>query len=321
MVKVASKPFKPTKPQGKTQLFNNDNNTEYSVEPIDNASQFAWTIEPSSAGSIAINLNKVVINWDDYFYGDVTIKVLAENQCGASDYSDELKVIVSNKPGIPTKPQGKTEICQGENFSDYSTEKTVGAKSYTWKLFPQDAGNVNSDQAKASIAWNKNFSGKVKVFVAAIGEYTTGDNSDTLEVTVKPKPAKGATPVGNTNLCKNQKNITYNTNNLNNVTSYSWSISPKEAGEIKGNTNSAQVNLNDNFIGSFEISVYGVNDCGNGEESPKLIVKVNKEPDIPTIPTGKNIATKGSQNQEYKTISVEGATSYSWKIEPKEAVH
>jgi len=316
---IAKKPSKPTKPQGKTQLFHNDSTQTYTTNIITNAIKYIWTVEPTTAGNITTNVNNLTIDWDESFTGDVKIKVQADNNCGLSESSDELNVSVSNKPAIPIKPVGETQICQGTKMSDYSTEECVGSKSFTWTIYPAEAGSINSSIKVVSVIWSPTFSGIAKLYVAAIGLYANGDNSDTLEITLKPKPGKCAKPTGVNNICQNEQSVDFEVSEIDNSTSYLWEVVPTEAGEITGTTKKVIFNLNKSFSGKFEVSVKSVNECGEGEASPALSVEVKTKPAAPSLPQGTNQVVTGTLKVNYTTEKVDNATEYKWQVEPNNA--
>lgn len=56
--------------------------------------------------------------------------------------------------------------------------------------------------------------------------------------------------------------------------SYEWKISPAAAGSIYGDDTTAQVTWNEGFTGTADITARGINDCGNGNDSPVYSVSV-----------------------------------------------
>ena len=60
-----------------------------------NATSYNWSINPPTAGQIEANESITTVRWDSGFYGDATIRVVAEGDCGESEdtfpvYVDEL---------------------------------------------------------------------------------------------------------------------------------------------------------------------------------------------------------------------------------------
>ncbi len=84
---------------------------------------------------------------------------------------------IREKTGIEEKnklaiPEGDTFICQGKDSGNYSTEIIPEATSYEWKLFPEEAGKIESEKNQATVLWNKSYYGlaKIKVRVTLDGE-------------------------------------------------------------------------------------------------------------------------------------------------------
>jgi len=61
---------------------------------------------------------------------------------------------------------------------------------------------------------------------------------------------------------------------------YVWQLSPEEAGSISGEGTTGIVDWNFDFSGEALISVYGVNDCGDGQTFEYLPVTINALPDV-----------------------------------------
>ena len=76
--------------------------------------------------------------------------------------------------------------------------------------------------------------------------------------------------------------------------SYVWQIDPPTAGTISGTTENAQVTWNTSFIGTAEISVKGVNSCGESVTSPVKTTQVLNTTGIDEDAAGIRVVTSGS---------------------------
>ena len=59
-----------------------------------------------------------------------------------------------------------------------------------------------------------------------------------------------------------------------NATSYSWMISPEEAGEIEGDGMTGTVIWNEEFLGDAMITVKAINECDESEYSDEHTVTI-----------------------------------------------
>jgi hypothetical protein len=67
----------------------------------------------------------------------------------------------------------------------------------------------------------------------------------------------------------------YTTEEIENAESYTWYINPEYAGTINGDHITSTVTWNPEFIGTAQITVAGINQCGEGSVSEALSVTVN----------------------------------------------
>lgn len=81
--------------------------SEYSIQPVPGASSYTWHLNPVTAGYIS-GIDVVgTVTWNPEFTGNVTLSVAAMNECGTSEDSDVLEVMISNTVGIdPLTRQG-----------------------------------------------------------------------------------------------------------------------------------------------------------------------------------------------------------------------
>lgn len=79
-------------------------------------------------------------------------------------------------------PQGETELCSDEEMSVYTTRKSKRASSYLWKIIPEEAANLDTQDTIVYVNWNSEFKGMAKIWVHAQNACGVGEASDTLEI-------------------------------------------------------------------------------------------------------------------------------------------
>jgi hypothetical protein len=163
-------------------------------------------------------------------------------------------------------------ICAGESSQLYAMPSGgSGIYTYEWTSNPAGFTSTESDPIVNPME-NTTYFVDVNDGQDVISGSTT--------VVVNPLPAAPATPQGESSLCFGEYQTVFSTNGIGGVSSYTWTIEPGSAGTISGNGLTATVTWDDGFIGSAEISVAGINDCGEGEMSEALTVTMNELPDV-----------------------------------------
>ena len=122
-------------------------------------------------------------------------------------------------------------------------------------------------------------------------------------------PGQAAIPTGDELVCPGGMND-YSTTGATDAESYVWALSPAEAGIITGTTEDATVQWDADFTGNAEITVQGINDCGDGIFSDALVVAVeNLLPEI----TGDEFVYQNTTHV-YSSEDRAGAT-YNWTVD------
>ncbi len=100
---VTSDLQKPTKPNGKTTIGNDNNVIKYSTLGSQFAYSYEWTVYPTNAGNIVGTTDTAFFNPANDFIGTAYLKVRAINDCGMSEWSDSLEInIIEGTTSIPT---------------------------------------------------------------------------------------------------------------------------------------------------------------------------------------------------------------------------
>jgi predicted nucleotidyltransferase len=128
--------------------------------------------------------------------------------------------------------------------------------------------------------------------------------------------SKPERPVGEINICSDSIISEYTITSIPGATSYSWSISPSNAGVITGDSIAVKVDWSDTFNGTAKISVIALNTSANfaiSESSDSLSVVVKSLPNTGVI-SGDQTVCKGTSDHIYKVVSIAGADSYVWSL-------
>lgn len=90
----------PDMPAGDDTLCQDANNTTYTTNSVAGALSYDWVLDPAAAGAITNNGTEAIINWDSAFSGLVSLSVSAVNDCGASDPSTALEIMINEIPAV-----------------------------------------------------------------------------------------------------------------------------------------------------------------------------------------------------------------------------
>lgn len=302
-------------PSGETNCVNGT--LTYSTTTLSNATSYIWSVSPVSAGVITGEETIGTMVWDDAFLGTASIKVAGLNSCPDTNWSPSLDITLNPAPNAPATPSGTTELCKGSPNTNYSIVDVQYANSYIWNISPTSAGTISGTGISAVVAWDANFDGTASIKVKAIG-CGESDWSDGLSVNIHPGvPSQPVIASGETELCLNNANTSYYTQNVDDADSYNWDLA-SIAGIVNGNGINANVDWVDNYTGSANLRVQAVNVCGEGEFSEPLNIFINTVPESPDLPDGSlNLCTNSTTS--YSISAKTNTESYLWDLSPVEA--
>lgn len=165
-----------------------------------------------------------------------------------------------------------TEVCSGGqvNFTDQSSGAIT---SWNW-TFEGGTPSTSTDQ-NPTVTYNT-----TGVFDVTL-EVGDGTSTSTLEITdmitVDDIPVQPDQPVGDDNVCGGEE-ITYTTNSVPMATSYTWEVTPSDAGTITGNGTTGEFISSGTWNGSYTIKVNASNSCGTSIWSTELNCTLNFTP-------------------------------------------
>ena len=314
---VEAIPSKATVPTGLNTLCQGAQNIIYNTEGAINSDSYTWELNPILAGTVVNNGLQAVVNLSVDFYGSATLRVRGVS-CGNGDWSENLAITVNPLASVPEIPSGETELCQNAPNTSY-TATADNADSYSWLLQPSSAGTITITGTTGIVNWRSDYSGTVELLVRAVNSCNASSYSPLLTIAVAPLPNTLSQPTGLTSLCQNAINTEYTIAEAANADSYTWSISPSAAGTVSGTGTIGTIDWAESFHGNANISVYGVNECGNSVASQALQVIIVPLPVKPNTPTGTISLCQNQTNISYSIPAVNYADSYEWELMPTTA--
>ncbi len=159
---------------------------EIALNGSDNGVEYELYLDGDPTGNVVEGTGSEIsfgLQTDEGYYS-----VMASNDNCEQNMTGQVQVIVEYPPVEPSTPEGPQVICSDES-SDYSSEGTEDAETYTWTLTPEDAGTLTYDGLEASIVWNTGFSGMAYLSLFGTNACGDGNPSEELEVSVEGTPS------------------------------------------------------------------------------------------------------------------------------------
>lgn len=277
----------------------------YETELLDYATAYEWEVNPASAGSITWEDNLATFTADDSWTGDFTVRVRATNICGDGEWSDELECTQYISPDDFIL-EGGGSYCLGGDGVEITLSGSQTGIDYELFIDGETTG-VIVEGTGSEISFG---------YQTDEGFYTaTGSNDNCsmmmigqLQVSIDFPPLEPDTPEGPTVICE-EETSDYTTSDQGDADDLVWVLTPEEAGTIAGSGEEATVTWNDNFTGSAFISVYGINECGDGNPSGELEVSVGAP--TPEI-SGEDLVCDWSE--EFYSVEEHEGSTYTWTV-------
>jgi hypothetical protein len=252
----------------------------------------------------------------DITNGSVTLTLTASDE--TEQVSDYMELTIQQSPSVEMQEEG--EVCEGTGFS----LENVTAGNYASLLWTSTGDGQFDDNTLLNPVYTPGTmdieTGSVTLTLTAAGFYPCPDLSSALYLTVNHLPGAALQPSGPEVICQNSEDTEYLTDTISGATEYDWQLLPPEAGDVTGNGITALVDWREDFAGIATLSVWGINECGEGALSPPFNVTVNPLPVQAATPSGEEyVCVNFVSSSDYQTTGADHATSYEWSIQPEEA--
>lgn len=275
----------------------------YSIGNIAQATDYTWTLSGggtivSGQGTISVSIDWATVG------GPYTLSVAAKNVCGSSVQKSLTINVLNGSAPVVGDITGDTLFCPSSKI--YQINAVANATGYVWTV--SNGGSITTGQGTTNINVNWTQSGSGTVSVVAEGA-CSNSASKVINITVKPgTPDKPGNIDGLQVLC-GSTTPTYSIPNVPNASNYVWGISG--GGTIASGQGSTSIDIDwSNTPGTYTVSVYAENECGQGVAQT---TQVEVQPGKPTINSGISGDTALCPGQSfYSVLAASGATSYEW---------
>jgi gliding motility-associated-like protein len=276
----------------------------YSINNISSATGYSWTL--SGGGSILSGQNStsVTIDWTTVG-GPYILSVSAQNVCGSSVQTNLSVNVLNGSAPVVGNIAGDTVLCPSSQT--YSIAPVADATGYVWNV---SGGTIVSGQGTTSLNVNWIQSGNGTVSVIANGS-CSNSLPKTINIIVKPAaPLAPGNIIGSQTVCGGVTE-TYSVPTVPNATQYYWGLSG--GGSIVSGQGTSSITVQwGGSSGTFIVSVYAENDCG---QSAAQTISVQVQPPAPVL----NAAITGDtvlcpRQAVYSIPNITHATAYNWTL-------
>ncbi|ALI99172.1 hypothetical protein DC20_09520 [Rufibacter tibetensis] len=275
----------------------------YSINTVASAVSYSW--ELPSGWSIVKGQGTTFITVNAGSSGG-KVKVTAENGCGKSA-SSEIQVTVS--PAAPLKPNaisGPGQVCANSDGNTYEVPAVPNATSYTWTI-PAGWSIVAGQGTNRITVRSGSSAGDVTV--------TAQNICGTSAVTSLPVTIASAAPVvgaisGETALCLSTAEHAYSVEEVENATTYTWSV-PADWRILSGQ-GTRRINVKVGSSG--EVRLVASNACGNGSAVPLKVAVGAGPPATPGTISGMIAPCKDQENLVYSVSAGADVATYTWTV-------
>jgi PKD repeat protein len=195
------------------------------------------------------------------------------------------------------------------------TSVTTGVTAYSW-TFP---GGTPGTSTLPNPAVTYSGAGNFNVGLTGSNGVCKDSIGKTAYIVVSGTPGIPGTPTGNTSMCINPPDQSYNTSGGLYATSYNWDLSPASAGVVTNNGTNCTINWDNTYMGTAVLKVQGVSTCGTGPWSGMLSISLNQVPTQAGTPAGPTLLCSDPPSSDYTTTGGSPATSYIWELTPTSA--
>ncbi|MEI7663311.1 MAG: T9SS type A sorting domain-containing protein, partial [Bacteroidota bacterium] len=297
---------------GQNSVCANSGYISYSTEA--GMTGYVWTVSAGGAIASGQGTNTLQVTWTTTGPQTVTVNYANANGCMALAPST-YNVTVNGTPGTAGTITGTATVCGGAQGIAYSVAPIAGALAYAWTV---PAGATIATGANTN-AITVNFAGNASsgnIIVAGNNLCGNGNTSPNFPVTVNALPANAGAITGDAGVCLGSAGHVYSVPVITNATNYTWSLPAGATITAGQNSSSITVTFGTSAV-SGNVTVLGVNSCGNGTVSPNFAVTTHPVPAAPVVTATGNVLTSSAPagNQwYYEGVIIPGATGQTYTV-------
>src|SRR5581483_656610 len=291
---------------GNATVCQSASGVSYTVPAIANATSYNWVYSGSGA-TLNVSGNSVSIDFSaSATSGNLTVQGV--NGCGNGTVSANFAITVNPLPAAAGTITGNATVCQSASGVSYTVPAIANATSYNW-VYSGSGATLNVSGNSVSIDFSASATSG-NLTVQGVNGCGNGTVSANFAITVNPLPAAAGTITGNATVCQSASGVSYTVPAIANATSYNWVYSGSGA-TLNVSGNSVSIDFSASAT-SGNLTVQGVNGCGNGTVSANFAITVNPLPAAAGAITGNATVCQSASGVSYTVPAIANATSYNW---------
>jgi len=274
---------------GEDTLCQGTTNISCSVDTINGASSYIWSIPPGASITSGDSTRSITVSFDSTAQsGNIVVKGVSE--CGVGD-SAVLTVTVHPVPWPAGPIAGEDTVCQGQTGLLYLVDTIQQASSYIWTV-PAGAFIVTGNSTPQIMVDFSSLAQDGTITVKGYNVMCGEGQGNEIDVAVNPLPDDAGMITGTDSVCQNETGIIYSIQPIQYATSYLWTYSGTGV-TITNNGTNAILDFSPSATSGI-LTVNGENACGSGIGSPGFTVGVFPGPDV-SLQICQTITTRDSQ--------------------------
>ncbi len=223
---------------------------------------WAWNFGDPSSG---INNTSILQNPTHLYAtaGTYNVTLTAINSGCSNEIIQEAQVLTI--PEVAAAPTGNTEMC-ASSVNTFTTTGATFATSYAWEITPAEAGTFTETTATADLTVSGTYTGPATIKVKGINDCGNGAFSTEFAVTIMSLAVAPPAPTGIDSVDVHMVTSSdFVTAGISPITTYSWFLTPAEAGTIAGSGTTGTVTWSGDYHGNIaSVSVKAIDNCGPG---------------------------------------------------------
>ncbi|MEJ2595665.1 MAG: PKD domain-containing protein, partial [bacterium] len=278
----------------------------YTCDEVDYAANYEWELSPEEAGTLTWDLNEAQLETPSEWTGDFTLRVRASNDCGTGAWSELFYGAIVSSPEDYVV-EGGGSYCLGGDGVEITLNGSDTGVDYELFLDSDPTGNVVEGTGSEISFGLQTDEGYYSVM--ASNDNCEQNMTGQVQVVVEYPPLEPGIPEGPQVICS-EESSDYSSGGTEDAETYTWTLSPEDAGTLTFDGLDASVVWNTGFTGMAYLSLFGTNACGDGNPSEALEVSVEGTP-IPEV-DGESLACDFS-TEVYAVEEHEGSL-YTWSV-------
>jgi predicted CXXCH cytochrome family protein len=222
--------------------------------------------------------------------------------------SNQAILTVTTVPSPAGTITGTATVCQSQSGVAYSVGAIAGATSYTWS-YSGSGFTPSGNTASITGSFNAGATSG-NLTVTGVNSCGSGTASAVFPITVNTLPANAGPITGTSSVCQGQSGFAYSVAAIAGAASYTWSYSG--TGFTPSGTTASITGSFSAAATSGNLTVFGVNSCGNGVSSATFPITVGTLPAAAGTITGTASVCHNTSGIAYSVPAISGATSYLW---------